>query len=166
MRKVPDAGFRTVRGYQLVNQRKDQLTPALEDYLEMTYRLSLESGYARVGRLSEMLHVKPSSASKMIFRLVDLGYLEYDPYDSILPTEKGREKGAYLLKRHDIVERFLGFIGNPNPLVETELVEHSIERDTAFLLKTLMEFFNQDEAAKKRYEAFRENARTRGCDRL
>jgi Mn-dependent DtxR family transcriptional regulator len=166
MRKVPDAGFRTVRGYQLVNQRKDQLTPALEDYLEMTYRLSLESGYARVGRLSEMLHVKPSSASKMIFRLVDLGYLEYDPYDSILPTEKGREKGAYLLKRHDIVERFLGFIGNPNPLVETELVEHSIEHDTAFLLKTLLEFFNQDEAAKKRYEAFRENARARGCDRL
>ncbi|MEA4899697.1 metal-dependent transcriptional regulator [Bacillota bacterium Meth-B3] len=158
MKKTTDAGFRTVRGYQLVNRREGQMTPALEDYLEMVFRLSLECGYARVGRLSEMLHVKPSSTSKMIFRLVDLGYLEYDRYDSILLTEKGKEKGAYLLKRHDIVERFLGFIGNPNPLKEAELVEHSLEKDTTFRLRTLLEFFSQDDEARKRYEAFRAKA--------
>jgi Mn-dependent DtxR family transcriptional regulator len=133
------------------------MTPALEDYLEMIFRLSLECGYARVGRLSEMLHVKPSSASKMIFRLVDLGFLEYDRYDSILLTEKGREKGAYLLKRHDIVEQFLKFIGNPNPLEEAELVEHSLESDTTAQLKILMEFFLQDDEARKRYERFRQS---------
>lgn len=158
MDKTPDAGFRTVRGYQLVNQREGHMTPALEDYLEMIFRLSLESGYARIGRLSEMLHVKPSSASKMTFRLVDLGYLEYDRYDSILLTEKGKEKGAYLLKRHDIVERFLGFIGNPNPLEEAELVEHSLESDSTFQLKVLLEFFMQDDETRKRYEAYREKA--------
>ncbi|MEA5014564.1 MAG: iron dependent repressor, metal binding and dimerization domain protein [Candidatus Limiplasma sp.] len=158
MDKTTGAGFRTVRGYQLANRSEGRMTPALEDYLEMVYRLSLESGYARVGKLSGALHVKPSSASKMIFRLVDLGYLEYDRYDSILLTGKGKEKGAYLLKRHDIVERFLGFIGNPNPLEEAELVEHSLERDTVFQLQILLAFFTQDGEAKRRYEAFREKA--------
>ena len=68
MNKSPDSVFRTVRGYQLKNQKKGVLTPALEDYLEMVYRLCLEDHYARVGKLSELLHVKPSSTSKMILK--------------------------------------------------------------------------------------------------
>jgi Mn-dependent DtxR family transcriptional regulator len=156
MDKTTDEGFRTVRGYQLANSRTGRMTPALEDYLEMVYRMSVESGYARVGRLSAMLHVKPSSASKMIFRLVALGYLEYDLYESILLTEKGKETGAYLLKRHDVVEQFLRFIGNLDPLEEAELVEHSLERNTVTQLETLLAFFRRDEEARKRYEEFRD----------
>ena len=34
--------FHTVRGYQLIKQNESRLTPALEDYLEMTYRLCLK----------------------------------------------------------------------------------------------------------------------------
>lgn len=168
MDHVPDAEFRTVRGYQLKNRHANHLTPALEDYLEMVCRLCLENRYARVGKLSEVLHVKPSSASKMVLRLVDLGYLEYDRYDSILLTEKGKEFGAYLLKRHEIVERFLSFIGNRTPLEEAELVEHSLEPATVSLISLLLEFFSQDREAKERYEAFLKRAqatRDAGLDR-
>ncbi len=83
--------FRTVRGYQLLNQQDGRLTPALEDYLEMAYRLCLQYSYARVNKLSELLHVRPSSASKMISKLANLGYLEYDRHEIILLTEKGQE---------------------------------------------------------------------------
>ena len=38
MDKTKDMGFRTIRGYQLANSRTGQMTPALEDYLEMVYR--------------------------------------------------------------------------------------------------------------------------------
>lgn len=44
--------YRTVRGYQLVNQKGQELTPAMEDYLEMAYKLCEQNGYARVGQLS------------------------------------------------------------------------------------------------------------------
>lgn len=156
MDQTQDSEFRTVRGYQLANRRADHLTPALEDYLEMVYRLCQESHYIRAGKLSEVLHVKPSSASKMIYRLVGLGYLEYDSYDSILLTEKGKALGAYLLYRHDAVERFLRFVGNPAPLEEAELVEHFLTPETVSQISTLIAFFSHDEAAKKRYELFRE----------
>lgn len=135
--------FRTVRGYQLLSRQ--DLTPALEDYLEMAYRLCLQNGYARVGKLSELLHVKPSSASKMISKLAGLGYIEYDRYEIILLTDKGRETGAYLLKRHDTIEEFLKLIGGGSPLEETELIEHSLSNSTVMALSELLDYFRSDD---------------------
>ncbi|NMA24475.1 MAG: DtxR family transcriptional regulator, partial [Clostridiales bacterium] len=138
------ADFRTVRGYQLANQREGKLTPAMEDYLEMAYRICIKHGYARVGQLSELLHVKPSSASKMIFKLAGLGYLKYDRYEIIRLTDSGGELGAYLLERHETLERFLKLIGSANPLTEAELVEHSLSASTVSDLNTLLEFFEDN----------------------
>ena len=139
--------FRTVRGYQLLNQQDGRLTPALEDYLEMAYRLCQQYSYARVNKLSELLHVRPSSASKMISKLASLGYLEYDRYEIILLTEQGQKTGAYLLKRHDTVESFLKLIGCQNPLEETELIEHSLSASTMLALRDLLEYFQSDNDA-------------------
>ncbi|HWQ51587.1 MAG TPA: iron dependent repressor, metal binding and dimerization domain protein, partial [Terriglobales bacterium] len=143
MNDHPDADFRTVRGYQLASQQQGRLTPALEDYLEMAYRLCLENDYARVGRLSELLHVKPSSASKMISKLARLGYLKYDRYEIIQLTGSGREAGACLLARHETVERFLRLLGSDNPLEEAELVEHTLSASTVAALGVLSDFFTQ-----------------------
>ena len=143
-----DLDFRTVRGYQLANRREGRLTPALEDYLEMAYRLCLQDQYTRVGEVSRHLNVRPSSASKMITKLAGLGYLKCDRYEIIQLTESGREIGAYLLKRHDIVEGFLRLIGSSNPLMETELIKHSLSSYTVSCLEMLLEFFQRDAAVK------------------
>lgn len=153
-----NSDFRTVRGYQLLNRQGGKLTPAMEDYLEMTYRLCLHNNYARVGKLSELLNVKPPSASKMISKLSYLGYLKYDRYDIIQLTELGWDVGAYLLKRHETVENFLRFIGNANPLEETELIEHSLSPDTVDGLRELMEFVQTDAYIEKSFHSFRQRA--------
>ncbi|WP_347489028.1 iron dependent repressor, metal binding and dimerization domain protein [Desulfoscipio sp. XC116] len=154
-----DLEFRTVRGYQLIKQQEGQLTPALEDYLEMAYRLCLQHGYTRVGIISGELHVKPSSASKMISRLVNLGYLAYDRHESILLTKKGQESGAYLLERHNTVEEFLQLIGCENALEETELIEHSLSPATVCRLNTLLGFFKSESCIRKRYEELKNKQR-------
>lgn len=147
--------FRTVRGYQLLSQQGGKLTPAMEDYLEMTYRLCLDNNYARIGQLSELLNVKPPSASKMISKLAYLGYLKYDRYDIIQLTDTGREIGAYLLKRHETVENFLLLIGNENPLKETELIEHSLSPATVENLSDLIEFFRGDDYVSSGFRHFK-----------
>lgn len=144
MNSLPVEDFHTVRGYQLLNQQDGRLTPALEDYLEMVYRLCLQQNYARVGKISELLHVKPSSASKMITKLAGFGYVEYDRYEIILLTEKGRETGAYLLRRHDTVESFLKLLGCSNVLEETELIEHSLSASTVLALSGLLDYFQSN----------------------
>ncbi|MEY8356844.1 iron dependent repressor, metal binding and dimerization domain protein [Lachnospiraceae bacterium 54-53] len=150
-----DSDFRTVRGYQLANRRDGQLTPAMEDYLEMSYRLCEENDYARVGQLSGLLHVRASSASKMISKLSDLGYLKYDRYEIIQLTDSGRDMGRYLLERHETVESFLTMIDSPHALEETELIEHSLSPSTVSNLSVFIKFFQADESARKSFESFK-----------
>ena len=156
MNNSSNSDFRTVRGYQLANQHEGQLTPAMEDYLEMTYRLCIESGYTRVGKLSELLHVKPPSASKMISKLTILGYLKYDRYEIIKLTDEGHKIGAYLLKRHETIEKFLTLIGSCNSLEETELIEHYVSTSTISNLDNLIEFLKSEEV-ERRYKEFKKN---------
>ena len=155
MRELPDSDFRTVRGYQLQSRGEGRLTPALEDYLEMTYRLCLVNNYARVGKLSELLNVKPPSVSRMISKLSHLGYLKNDRYDIIQLTDLGRETGAYLLKRHEAVEEFLRLIGNQNPLEETELIEHTLSPMTIDDLNVLLDFFKTRQDIRESFNAFK-----------
>jgi DtxR family Mn-dependent transcriptional regulator len=159
MRDNMNSDFRTVRGYQLMNRQGGKLTSAMEDYLEMTYRLCLDNSYARVGQLSELLNVRPPSVSKMISKLAYLGYLKYDRYDIIRMTEIGAETGAYLLRRHQIVEDFLTLIGNANPLEEAELIEHSLSPATVENLSDVLEFFKTDDFVKRRFDGFKASIR-------
>ncbi len=152
------SGFRTVRGYRLANLPESRLTPALEDYLEMTYRLCLRDGYARVGELSKLLNVRPSSASKMIAKLSELDYLKRDRYEIIQLTESGRKTGKYLLRRHNTVETFLKLIGSTNLLMETELVEHSLSPSTVTNLEILLKFFEQNPASREKFSSYKKKA--------
>ncbi|NLO76679.1 MAG: transcriptional regulator MntR [Clostridia bacterium] len=142
--------FYTVRGYSLLKQEEKQLTPSMEDYLEMSYRLTLEKGYARIGDLAEALHVQPPSASKMMQKLTELGYVQYEKYGLIELTSKGNELGRYLLKRHQIVEKLLILIGvTDNLLEQTKKIEHNLSAKTLEKIETLVLFLedNQDWSA-------------------
>lgn len=150
--------FRTVRGYQLANQGKDKLTSALEDYLEMVYRLCAENDYARIVQLSGLLNVKPSSASKMINKLTEAGYLKNDRYEIIQLTEKGRATGEFLLKRHKTVEAFLTLIGSDNPLEETELIEHTLSPATVYDLNIFNEFYKKNPDVEEKFIAYKKSA--------
>lgn len=147
--------FRTYRGYQLIDRQSGRMTSAMEDYLEMIYRDCKENGYSRVGRLSGLLHVKPSSASKMIFRLSDQGYVQYDRYEIIRLTSAGEKAGGLLLHRHNVIENFLKIIGSENALRETELIEHSLSLSTVRCLQMLVQFLRRSEQSEQEFREFR-----------
>jgi Mn-dependent DtxR family transcriptional regulator len=148
--------FHTVRGYQIMEQDKKLLTPAMEDYLEMIYRNSLVDGYLRMNTLSELLNVQASSATKMVQKLTALGLLDYKRYGIIFLTENGRAIGRFLLDRHNIIETFLKNIGVVESiLIETELIEHNITTGTLQKIDCLNSFFLSDPEVVERFKAFR-----------
>ncbi|MCR4435113.1 MAG: iron dependent repressor, metal binding and dimerization domain protein [Clostridiales bacterium] len=150
--------FHTVRGYQILSQNKNALTSAMEDYLEMIYRNIMEDGYMRINILSELLNVKPSSATKMVQKLTDLGLLDYKKYGIIFLTENGKALGRFLLNRHNIIEKFFKAIGvSENILEETELVEHSISVNTLKNIELLNEFLDRNPDVMRRLQEFKEN---------
>lgn len=145
-----DFGFYTLKGYEQNDEA--ELTPSMEDYLEMIARLSLSNEIVRVGDVSKMLHVKPSSATKMIQALTAHGYLKMAKYGFIFLTDKGRTEGNYLLYRHEIINRFLCVLNrSKNELEQAEKIEHFLNVRTIKNLDELTQkivAYRNDGAAK------------------
>lgn len=134
--------FHTLKGYPM----ETELTAAMEDYLEMICRLMGKRAVVRSGELAEMLHVKPSSASKMIQQLKLTGYLYAEKYGYILLTEKGRKAGDYLLYRHDVLQRFLRALNHSDDeLEQVEKIEHFLNKSTLENLSALTARLEKEE---------------------
>lgn len=122
--------FYTYRGYRIKEDKL--LSPSMEDYIEMIYRMSCEKEEpVRVSDLSEALNVQPPSTTKMIKKLSYDGYVNYKKYGYVNLTEEGIKIGEYLLYRHKTIYTFLELIGVQNNLLEqTEKMEHAIGEET------------------------------------
>ena len=130
--------FYTQKGYELHNT--DDLTASMEDYLEMICRMLKGQDIVRIQALSENLHVKPSSASKMVNALKERGYISFQKYGYLTATPKRLEVGEYLLYRHDILHEFLCLLNHSeNELEQVEKIEHYINRETVANLHLLLE---------------------------
>lgn len=133
--QLPD-GFYTLKGYQ--RSTDAPLTTAMEDYLEMICRLADQQEAVRVVRLSQMLHVRASSVTKMVHQLCNAGFLTAERYGLIRLTEKGRAAGSYLLYRHAVIQRFLRVLnGSEDELEEAEKIEHFLSHSTVENLERL-----------------------------
>ena len=135
--------FHTLKGYQMHNE--GEITESMEDYLEMIGRCIQASGYVRVGTLAAKLNVRPSSVSKMVGRLRELGLVQFEKYGLITLTKRGNEISSYLLWRHDVLLRFfqrLNRTGGHLSLVEQ--VEHFMTRETVENLERLLSVFPKD----------------------
>lgn len=134
--------FYTLKGYQL--KQLPELTSAMEDYLEMIYRMLSDApenndlSVVRVRDLARQLHVQPSSASKMVHHLEEAGYVRFPKYGYILPTEKGLHAGAFLLHRHKVLHSFFCALNqSSNELEQVEKIEHFISDTTLLHLERL-----------------------------
>ena len=136
---------------------KSLITSSMEDYIEMIYRCSLDEEYIRLNTLAHLLNVRDSSASKMMKKLKELSLISYKKYGVITLSDKGREIGEYLYKRHNIIEEFLKNLSDEDHdvLVETELIEHVIGEKTVENIRILNEFFSDKPDLLIKYTQFK-----------
>lgn len=138
-----EKGFRTLKGYDV--DSGSPITKTMEDYLEMIYRICLEENYIRVNTLAERLHVRPSSASKMVSELCKRELIDYEKYGVIRLTEAGLTLGKYLLHRHNSLQSFFRLInGAGNELRVTEEVEHFIDKKTLKNIEKLTAYLKKE----------------------
>ncbi|MGI6488673.1 MAG: MarR family transcriptional regulator [Syntrophomonadaceae bacterium] len=152
-----DKEFRTIRGYELLRQKHNLITPSMEDYLEMAYRIYQQTGCIRIGDLASRLNVRPPSASRMVQKLARKGYLIGEKYGVIELTKQGTEYGSYLVTRHAIIEHFLKLIGVTRGILEqTEKIEHYLQPETVEKLSMFNDFAENNPQWQKAFHAYRQ----------
>ena len=108
--------------------KQNKITYPMEDYLEMIYRNQKEK--ITITSLSDLLHIKKSSCSKMISKLKTLNLININE-NNIDLTKKGQEIGKYLYHRHQVLEKFLKKLNQENfKLEQVEKLEHFVDEIT------------------------------------
>lgn len=84
-----------------------ELTPALENYLEIVFRLEMKEGAARAGAIAEAAGVTRSTVTSALKAMKAMGLVEYAPYSLIHLTEEGFAVGRDIAHRHMVFQEFL-----------------------------------------------------------
>jgi len=151
---VKNEDFHTFTEY--MKKEDGLLTAAMEDYIEMVYRLSLNKGFTRINDLSNSLNVQPPSATKMVQKIADLKLANYEKYGYIILTEEGKKIGEGLLKRHMIVEEFLTYLGvSDSVLEEAEKIEHILDEETLKCISLFVAFIKDNPEVEDKYRSYR-----------
>ena len=150
-----EKNFYTLNGY--MKKEKKFLTPSMEDYLEMIYRLSLNTGFTRVNELSNALNVQPPSATNMVHKLAELKLLKYIKYGVLELEEDGKKFGKVLLNRHNTIESLLRIldVSEPDILEETEKIEHTISNKTTKCFQDFVQFINDNPKILINFKTYR-----------
>lgn len=88
-------------------RKKNTLTASLEDYLETIYKIIEEKQAARVKEIAGRLGVQNSSVTGALKNLSRKGYINYAPYDVITLTETGEKTALDVIRRHEVMKKFI-----------------------------------------------------------
>jgi Mn-dependent DtxR family transcriptional regulator len=148
--------FRTLSGY--MKKEGHLLSAAMEDYLEMIWRLSRDTGFTRINELSEALNVHPPSATRMVQKLGMMNLLQYERYGVIQLRAEGKRLGELLLERHNVIENFFRLLGisEDQLLAETEKVEHMLSDETIKSFQKYISFTNDNPDVQERWNEYTE----------
>jgi DtxR family Mn-dependent transcriptional regulator len=108
--------------------RRTEVSRAAQDYLKAIYELQ-ESGPVQTNVLAEHLGVVAPSATNMIGRLAEAGFLRHTPYRGVQLTDEGAAVALEVIRHHRLWELFLHrALGMPIDQLhdEAERLEHEL----------------------------------------
>lgn len=118
----------------------------MEDYLEVISELVELKGYATTLDISRYLSVSAPSVTKMLQRLDDGGYLEYEKYRGINLTQKGTQIADAIRQKHGILLEFFEILGVGSDTAnrDAEGVEHHLNPKTIKQLRKFITFLKSN----------------------
>ena len=135
---------------------KKESTATREDYLEIISELVDLKGYATTLDISRYMNVSPPSVTKMLQKLDEGGYLEYEKYHGINLTEKGNKVAHSIRQKHDILLEFFEIlgVGNETANQDAEGVEHHLNPKTIRQLRKFITFLKSNPKITDEFNEF------------
>ena len=86
---------------------KEEVTAAIEEYLECIYKLQEKSGVARTSDMVKSLNVAPGTVTNTVEWLEKQDMVTHKPYKGVKLTQKGRKIALQVIRKHRLSERLL-----------------------------------------------------------
>lgn len=123
----------------------EQLTVAMENYLEAVYELSADGSGSRVSDIATRMNVSKASVNSAMNVLASKGLVENEKYREVRLTEHGLEVARLTSGKHAILQCLLTDIMGVSPGVACEdacAIEHVISMES---VRKIYEFLQRQE---------------------
>lgn len=87
--------------------KHEPFNESVEMYLKTASELAVGDGPVPISALADRLGVSAVSATEMVHRLCDQGYLDHTPYKGVTLTADGGQRANRIIRRHRLWECFL-----------------------------------------------------------
>ena len=127
-----------------------------EDYLEVIAELVELKGYATALDISRFMNVSPPSVTKMLQKLDEKKYLEYEKYHGINLTNMGKQVADTIRRKHSTLLEFFEVlnVGKEIANQDTEGLEHHLNPKTIRQLRKYITFLKSNPKIIKQFHEF------------
>jgi len=136
--------------------KKTSSTISEEDYLEVIAELVELKGYATTLDISRFMNVSPPSVTKMLQKLDEKKYLEYEKYHGINLTDIGRQVADTIRRKHSTLLEFFEILNVRKGIAnqDTEGLEHHLNDKTIRQLRKFITFLKSNPKIIKQFREF------------
>ena len=136
--------------------KKTSSTTSEEDYLEVIAELVELKGYATTLDVSRFMDVSPPSVTKMLQKLDEKKYLEYEKYHGINLTDIGKQVADTIRRKHSTLLEFFEIlnVGKGIANQDTEGLEHHLNDKTIRQLRKFITFLKSNPKIIKQFREF------------
>ena len=136
--------------------KKTLSTISEEDYLEVIAELVELKGYATTLDISRFMNVSPPSVTKMLQKLDEKKYLEYEKYHGINLTDIGKQVADTIRRKHSTLLEFFEIlnVGKGIANQDTEGLEHHLNDKTIRQLRKFITFLKSNPKIIKQFREF------------
>ena len=131
---------------------KTRSSSRMEDYLEIIGELVELKGYATTLDISRYMNVSAPSVTKMLQRLDEGGFLEYEKYHGINLTKKGIQVAEGIRQNHGILLEFFEILGVGYDTANQDIegIEHHLNPKTIKQLRKFITFLKANPSVQSR----------------
>ena len=136
--------------------KKTLSTTSEEDYLEVIAELVELKGYATTLDISRFMNVSPPSVTKMLQKLDEKKYLEYEKYHGINLTDIGNQVADAIRRKHSTLLEFFEILNIRKEIAnqDTEGLEHHLNDKTIRQIRKFITFLKSNPKIIKQFREF------------
>jgi len=114
----------------------------IEDYVELIYMLQDKAGKVRTNDVASALDISPASVTEFFQKLSDEDYINYEKYNGVTLTSKGKKIAIETKRKHVTLKKFLMILGINEKTADEDAckIEHIVNPETMKRLTKFVEF--------------------------